>query len=474
MDFLLSDEFLIAMYAINLGLVSFLIFFDKREPSSVLTWSVILLFVPFIGLILYLLLGFGPHFGARKKFLTKLSDDKKLRELVDRQHDAPDDNGFRDEIKELSRFNIGSNSLFSADNEAKIFTDTGEYYEDMLREIENAKSFIHAEFFSIKDDEAGRKFVNALAKKAFEGLKVRLLYDDLGCVRLRRNFFDCIVKSGGEVVPFFPSRLKWFNWNMNFRNQRKMLVIDGVCVYTGGSNIGNEYKGLSKGMSPWIDCNLKIRGTAAMHYNLRFLQDFSFASGRQPEMEFNEHGVKSFLPVQVLSDGPDTSQGAIKQAYIKAIYSAKERVYIQTPYLIPDEAFKLALVTVAKCGVDVRVMIPSKPDRGYVYLATQAYAAELARAGVKIYMRKGFLHSKTLLVDDDIASVGTFNIDTRRFKLQFELASFIYDKGFGTQLKEVFMKDLQQSRQLDSSYLSAKSWGRLAKERFMKLLTPLL
>ena len=474
MAWLLSNEFLIGLYAINLGLVCFLVFFDKREPSSVLTWSVILLFVPFFGLILYLFLGFGPHFGAKKKFLTKFSDDKKFQQLVGQQRDALDASAFREEIKELARFNLDSNSLFSVDNEAQVFTDVGEFYEDMLREIEKAKSFIHAEFFIIRDDESGRKFVNALAKKAFEGLKVRVLFDDLGCARLRKNFFDCIVKSGGEVVPFFPSKLRWLKWNLNFRNHRKMVVIDGVCVYTWSSNIGNEYKGLNNRISPWIDCNLKIRGTAAMHYNLRFLQDFSFASGRQVEMEFNEHGVKSFLPVQVLSDGPDTNQGAIKQAYIKAIYSAKERVFIQTPYLIPDEAFKLALVTVAKCGVDVRIMIPAKPDKGYVYLATQAYAAELAKAGVKIYMRKGFLHSKTLLVDDDISSIGTFNIDTRSFKLQFEVTIFIYDKGFGKQLEKVFMEDLKQSAQLDSFYQSSKSWGRLAKERFMKLLTPLL
>lgn len=471
---LLSDELLIAMYAFNLGLVCLLFFFDKRETPPSLAWSLILIFVPVIGLIAYLLVGFGPLLGAKQRFLSKLQNDGKYLQPAQDLREILEGSGLKEEVEELINFNQDNKSLFSVCNEAQIFSDVGEFYQDMLYEIEKATSFIHVEFFSIKNDEAGRKLINALAKKAFEGLKVRVLYDDIGCAGLRKKFFQCISRSGGEVEAFYPSKLKWFNWNASFRNHRKMLIIDGVCVYTGVSNTGSEYKLATKSSEHWVECNIKIRGDAAAHYNLRFLRDFAFASGRRVETESIDHGVKNHLPIQVLCDGPDTTEHAIKHAYLKGISSAKKRVYVQIPYLLPDDEFKLALIDAAKRGVDVKVMIPSKPDKGYVYLAGQAYAAELSKAGVKVYMRKGYLRCKTLLVDDGVSSIGAFNMDSKSYRLKFEIASIIYGEEFAGKLEQVFSDNLKHCVFLDNAYLSKKGFMRLATERVMKLLSPLL
>ena len=462
------------IYIVNACFVFLLIFTERKKPASVLTWSLLLILLPVIGLILYTFLGKGPNFGKRKRCLNKYREDEKYLDIKEKQQELIKGSNLREGIKDLINFNYESGSLFSNDNDVEIISDVSKYYNDMIFEIEAAKHFIHAEYYIIRDDESGKNFVNILAKKAAEGLKVRLLYDDFGCHKLRKDFFDCIVKSGGEVYSFFPSKIKFINRNLNYRNHRKIVVIDGKYAYTGGSNIGDEYLGKHKEIKPWTDCNIKIKGTAAMHLNLRFIQDFSFASKTMPKMEFHTPDYKGSLPVQVLSDGPDTIEGSIEQAYIKAIYNAKRRVYIQTPYFIPDEAFMLALTTVAKSGVDVKIMIPAKADKKLVYFGTLSYACELAKQGVQIYRREGFLHSKTLVIDDDICSIGSFNIDIRSFLLQFEITTFIYDKDFTTKLAEIFEFNLGYCKLLDIKYLINRPFKQKVMERLMRLLTPIM
>lgn len=462
------------IYLINIVFIIALIFFDKKPPSSILLWSLILLLIPVFGLMLYILFGKGPNFGSKRKFLNKFREDEKFKDIKTDQQKSLEQSGLSDDLKEMAQFNFKSGSLFSTDNEAEIFDSVTEFYSDMLKAINNAKNTIYAEYYMIRDDEWGREIINKLTKRAAEGLSVKLIYDDVGCWGLRKDFFYSLQKCGGEVYSFFPSFIKFINRNLNYRNHRKMMVIDGVYAYMGGSNLGDEYTGRQEKTSPWTDCNIRLKGSAATHLNIRFLQDFSFAANKKVNYKIAYHNTTNYLPVQILSDGPDTNEGSIEKAYIKAIYGAKKSVYIQTPYLIPDEAFKLALSTVAKSGVDVKVMIPSKPDKKYVYYATLNYATELIREGVKVYKREGFLHSKTLIIDDELCSIGSFNIDIRSFYLQFELTAFIYDKAFTQKLTAIFNKNLENSIELDKAYLAARPLKQKIFEKLMRLLTPIM
>ncbi|MDD4002980.1 MAG: cardiolipin synthase [Clostridia bacterium] len=469
-----NTDLLMIIYLINVFISLFLIFFERKQATSVLMWSIILLLLPVLGLILYIFLGRGPSLGRRKKFLHKYNQDIKYQRLVKKQKDYVDECRLSDFSQELITFSLDNDCLCSTDNDVELFTDTSNYYSDLLREIEGAKDFINVEFFIIRDDDSGREFINLLAKKAFEGLKVRLLYDDIGCMGLRKNFFDCIIKSGGEVCAFLPSRFKIFNRNLNYRNHRKIAVIDGVCAFMGSSNIGDEYLGKNSYLSPWKDCNLKIKGTAAMHLNLRVMQDYNFATEQDNQIKLADHNIKNNLCVQILSDGPDSKEGLIQQAYIKAIYGARKRIYLQTPYFIPDDAFMIALITASRSGIDVRVVIPQKADKKAVHYATLSYVNELVKHGVKVYEKRGFLHSKTLLIDDEISSVGSFNIDIRSFVLQFEITTFIYDKKFNQKLFQAIREDIKDSVELTRKSIALRPINQKAAERFMRLLTPII
>ena len=472
----MSSPVIWVLYFINIVTVIALIFFEKKNPTSILLWSIILLLFPFVGLVLYVLFGKGASFGKKKKFLNKYTEDEKYKKLINSQIDLIGGSDFSDNIKELIRFNLSSGSLCSADNEAVIYTRVANFYDDIFIEIDKAKSFVNVQYYIIRSDEIGKKLIKLLAKKAQEGIKVRLLYDDLGCMFVNKSFFKELKDSGGEVYSFFPSFFKLINRNINYRNHRKMIIIDGYTAYIGGSNIGGEYLGKNKITNPWTDCNIKFKGTAAMHLNIRFLQDFNFACKKiaEPIPAIVQSGNKNILPVQILSDGPDTIEGSIEQAYIKAIYNAKKKVYIQTPYLILDRAFLLALVTAVKSGIDVKVMLPSVPDKKIVYYATLSYAADLIKEGVKVYAREGFLHSKTLVVDDEICSIGSFNIDIRSFFLQFEITAFIYDKKTVSEMCAVFENDMQKCTELDNNYLINRPISQKFKEKITRLFTPIM
>ena len=306
-----------------------------------------------------------------------------------------------------------------------------------------------------------------------------MLYDDMGSRTLSLKDFKSFRKNGGQVEAFFPSKLPLINLRMNNRNHRKIVIIDGQIGYVGGFNVGDEYLGLKKKFGYWRDTHLRIVGDAVNALQLRFMLDWNSQSTRDDlqyeDRYFPDVNSGGTIGVQIASSGPDEEWEQIKYGYLKMIASAKESIYIQSPYFIPDQAFLDAVKIAALGGVNVNIMIPNKPDHPFVYWATYNNVASLLEAGVNIYhYDNGFLHSKCIVIDDEIASVGTANMDHRSFTLNFEINAFIYDIQVAHQLRAAFENDLHVSYRLTQELYDQRSLWIKFKEGIARLLSPIL
>lgn len=321
--------------------------------------------------------------------------------------------------------------------------------------------------------------LHELEKKAEEGIEVKMLYDDMGSRDLRKKDLKKFRQKGGHAESFFPSKLPLINLRMNNRNHRKIVVIDGTIGYVGGFNVGDEYIGKSKKFGYWRDTHLRIKGDAVNALQLRFILDWNSQSTRDnltyESRYFPDVDSGGTIGIQIASSGPDEDWEQIKYGYLKMISSAKESIYIQSPYFIPDQAFLDSIKIAALGGVDVNIMVPNKRDHPFVYWATLKNVASLLEAGVNVYhYDNGFLHSKTLVIDDEVASVGTANMDNRSFTLNFEVNAFIYDEGVARSLKQAFINDMKLSNKLTSEAYAKRNMLVKFKEGISQLLSPIL
>ncbi|SCG81627.1 cardiolipin synthase [Proteiniborus sp. DW1] len=471
------------LFILNIFLAFALIFLERKDPASTWAWLMVLVLVPYLGFILYLTL--GRNLSREKMFNTKTEEDVIIRKIMMEQVSYLQSNeiDFNDEeminYQDMIRMQlISDDSIFTQDNEVEIFTDGKEKFEALLDSIENAKHHIHMLYYIIKNDSLSRKVIAALTKKAKEGVEVRLLYDALGGRTLRKSFFKELTKAGGKVASFFPSKIPLINLRINYRNHRKLAIIDGKCGFIGGFNIGNEYIGLSKKFGYWRDTHLRIKGSAVLMMQTRFFLDWRHTT--KEKNTFNEKyypviNSNGKTGIQIVSSGPDSEQEQIKIGYLKMINSARESIYIQTPYFVPDQSILEALKIASLSGVDVRIMIPNKPDHMFVYWATYSYIGELLDFGVKAYTyENGFIHAKTIVVDGKISSVGTANIDVRSFRLNFEVNAFIYDTKTSTRLKEIFENDLKDCNEITIEKYKKRSIIIIIKESISRLLSPVL
>lgn len=306
-----------------------------------------------------------------------------------------------------------------------------------------------------------------------------MLYDELGSRTLRKKFFKELREAGGHVEVFFPSKLRPINLRLNYRNHRKLVIIDGIIGYVGGFNVGDEYLGLNPKFGYWRDTHIRLQGTAVHAIQTRFILDWNQASHHHTltyiPNHFPDYGPKGNVGMQIVTSGPDSEWEQIKNGYIKMISNAKRSILIQTPYFIPDASLLDALRIACLSGIDVNIMIPNKPDHAFVYWATLSYIGELLKAGATVYIYdNGFIHAKTIVVDDEIASVGTANIDVRSFRLNFEVNAFIYDITIAKKLVSTFKEDLLVSRKYTyEEYLQRPLWIRI-KESVSRLLSPIL
>lgn len=473
-----------AIIAGNIILAVTVIFLERKNASSAWAWLLILYFLPLVGFLLYLLLGRQ----LRKKHLFRWDGRKDIGidKLISYQVDALKNDKIDYRINHVKDYNqliymnlTGSNAVLTQDNDVQIFTDGTDKFEALIEDIKNAKEHIHIQYYIFKLDNLGNRILNALIERAKHGVKVRILYDDMGSRGVKKHKFKELIKYGGEIEVFFPSILPLFNPRLNFRNHRKIVVIDGRIGYIGGFNVGDEYLGLNNKFGYWRDTHLRIEGSAVHPLQTRFILDWNQASLKHrihySERYFPAIPFKGLTAMQIISSGPDTDLAHIKNGYIKLISSAKKHVYIQTPYFIPDESFFDAVKIAALSGVDVRIMIPNKPDHMFVYWATYSYVGMLLDVGVKIYIYdKGFIHAKMIVVDDKAASVGTANIDNRSFTLNFEVNAFIYDIEVSHSLSEIFERDMLESYELTKALYAQRSIWIKFKESVSRLLSPIL
>ncbi len=476
--------FVSLILVINILFAGIVIFIERRDVGATWAWLLILFFVPVAGFIVYLFLGrqlkqtnFYKLSAEERRYL-KAAANKQIEQLS--QSEDMQRNELLAKYEKLLMMNIkSSNSLVTTDNEITIFSDGQEKFAALFRDIRAAKKEINIQYYIIKKDSLGTKLRDELIKKAKEGVKVRVLYDEIGSRRLSPSFFKELISYGGKVEVFFPSIFRFVNFRINNRNHRKLCIIDGHVGYIGGFNVGDEYLGLEKRFGYWRDTHLRIEGEAANHIQDRFNLDWQQATNQKKanldDLFYRTDKHSGNSPVQIVGSGPNSRIEHLKNMYIKMIMSAKKSVYIQTPYFIPDASFMDACKIALLSGVDVRIMIPNKPDHPFVYWATWSYVGELLNFGAKILIyENGFMHAKTIVVDQEVASVGTTNIDSRSFKLNFEVNAIVYDTKVARQLHDLFLQDSEVCSELTLKRYRKRSMVIKFKEAISRLLSPIL
>ncbi|MFJ7726336.1 cardiolipin synthase [Neobacillus sp. NPDC097160] len=466
----------------NIVLAGVVVFIERRDIGSTWAWLMVLFFIPIGGFLVYLFLGRQ----LKQKNFYQLSSEERnyLQSTVDEQiHQLQNSSFYQSNLltkhSDLLLMNLkSSNSLLTMYNEIQIFSDGYKKFHSLFDDIRKAQEEIHLQYYIIQNDSLGKRLREELTKKAKEGVKVRVLYDDIGSKRISPGFFKELIHYGGEVEVFFPSFLRLINFRINNRNHRKLCIIDQKIAYIGGFNIGNEYLGLDKKFGYWRDTHLRVHGESVNQLQGRFLLDWNYAAKNKLNLEpysVPMEKPEGNTPVQIIASGPNSETEHIKNAYIKLIMSAKRTVNIQTPYFVPDASFMDACKIALLSGVDVSIMIPSKGDSPFVYWATLSYAGELIDYGAKIYLyEKGFIHAKTIVVDQEVASIGTANIDTRSFRLNFEVNAILYDEKSAKQLHGLFLQDCQDSSEYTITRYKERSIINKLKESISRLLSPIL
>lgn len=459
---------LLGLYFLNLLLSVITVFREKRDIAATWAWLLVLILLPGIGFIFYLFI--GKKLTREKIFDIKSQENIGMPELVQAQKEMlADDEDLLSErqasenAKEMASLFLESDeSILTKGNKVELFTDGAEKFDSLIEDISKAEHHIHMIYYIIHNDKIGKRVLRALEERAAAGVEVLVIYDALGSRSLRPKFFKTLKKLGGKAEPFFGSKLPIINLRFNYRNHRKIVVIDGKIGYTGGFNVGDEYLGEYKKFGYWRDTHLKIQGNAVLALQTRFLMDWNAAvSNHKLEYEENYFPLidkKGHANIQVVSSGPDSDLEQIKKGYIKMISMAKESVFIQTPYFVPDDSVLESIQIAVMSGIDVKIMIPNKPDHPFIYRATMYYAEAMVNAGAEVYIYdNGFLHAKTVVVDGDICSIGTANFDIRSFKLNFEVNVFIYDDKIAKQQEQFFYEDMKKSYLLTKEMLDNQS-----------------
>ncbi|ULC58865.1 cardiolipin synthase [Flaviramulus sp. BrNp1-15] len=451
------------------------------NPTKTLSYIIVLVFFPFLGVLVYYL--FGQEYRKNKIFTRKHILNKNVvkainKELELNKKELERVNDYLDEkVRLVKLMHSNENEPLTLNNKIDILKNGDVKFKRLIEDIESAKHHVHLEYYIVKDDTIGTKLLNLLCEKAKEGIEVRLSYDDVGS-KISGRMKAKLTNSGVLHHPFMPVLFSRFTGKMNYRNHRKIAVIDGRIGYVGGINVGDEYLN-ENDTRYWRDTHLRITGDAVKSIQIHFFSTWDFVSDEQPKI------YKSYFPeveekqkqigLQIAASGPDTDWANIMEVILTAIITATDYVYITTPYFVPNDEIITALQIAAKSGVDVRLMIPEKSDSWVVKHASNSYLECLLRANIKVYKySKGFVHAKTMVVDDIFSTVGTSNMDYRSFNINFEINSLIYDKENSILLKQHFLDDIKESNEVDYvTYLKRSKFDKL-KESYCRLWSPLI
>lgn len=486
---------------INLIFSIAIVFFQRRDPKAVWTWLLVLNFIPVVGIVFYLL--FGQDLHKSKMFRVKEIEDKlnfsvKSQEEFLRSNDMSLIDQLSYDYGDLVMYNLDtSGAVLTVNNKVDIFTDGNDKFEDLRSELRKAEKSIHIQYYIIKDDEVFESIIPILKEKVKAGVEVRILYDGMGGRFTGKARWRELQNAGIKTGEFFPAFLGRLHLRVNYRNHRKIIVIDGRIGYVGGFNMGKEYISKDPSFGYWRDTHLKIYGEAAISLQIRFALDWNYATHENlfklskyfdaiPEPAGFEgiNDTESAFPwyisrrpvgIQIITSGPDSSIRQIRDNYLELFHKARHHIYIQTPYFVPDDAILSALKIAARSGVDVRLMFPCKPDHPFVYWASYSYVGDLLDAGARCYTyENGFIHAKGVTADGRVSCYGTANMDIRSFELNFEVNAVIYDEEVTQKLEDAFLNDLPYCKEITKEIYSQRSMTVRIKEQCSRLLSPLL
>lgn len=473
------------IFVLNLIFSAIIVFAERRKPTSTLLWVMTINFLPIIGFILYLIL--GQDLSKIKMFDKKEQLERKMYYIAKNQIHALEESDIEshpdvyDYLDMIKMFNTGESEIMYLNNNVERFIDGHGFFGSLKEEIKKAKISVYIQSYIFKSDMLGTEIIELLKEKAKEGLEVVLLVDGMGGREFKSRHRKELIEAGVKVEIFFPGISKTINTRINFRNHRKISIIDHRIGYVGGFNVGDEYVSRSKKFGHWRDTHLKIIGDAVRGLEFRFYLDYKFAAGKRasiaPMTLLGADYVEDFASTEIciVTSGPDNKVDSIRNGYEKLITKAKKHIFIQTPYFVPDEGLFKSLKTAALSGVEVHIMIPRIRDHVFVHWASLSFIGELLNWGCKAYYYEGgFLHNKVVISDDVVSSVGTANFDIRSFELNFEVNAFIFDRKINAQLVEDFYEDVKNSTEITLKEYRQRAWNVKAKEGISRLLSPIL
>jgi cardiolipin synthase len=473
---------LTVVYLISVFVICLMIVFENRNPVKTLSWLLVVLFVPVIGVIVYFF--FGRNYRKQKIYSRKsMADSARLADHADRQVKllssflAGESEAVRSKAHLIHLMLRNNRSLLTIDNRIDLLVNGQQTFPAMLDAIASATHFIHLEFYRFEPDKLGMEFSDLMKRKAKEGVKVRVIYDDVGSWNIRKPYIKMMREAGVQIHTFHPVRFPSFSSKINYRNHRKILVVDGKVGFVGGLNIADKYLRGLPDLGPWVDTHLRLEGEAVAALDRVFIADWDFVTGEElPPDGSLEYVVRTGNKclVQVASSGPDTDWATIMQVYFSAISTAKSSIYLTSPYFSPDESLLTALKTAALSGVDIRMIFPEYTDSIIANWNTRSYISELLEAGVRVFLyRAGFIHSKYLLVDNIFSSVGSPNVDVRSFDLDFEVTALIYDEDFALRLGVLFAEDLKKCSEVKREEWMKRPKRVRYKESIARIFGPL-
>lgn len=441
------------------------------KPSKSLSWLLAIFTIPVGGIILYLLLGRN----RRKNKLLKLRKKAFLNFPKPTMEHISSMSG---EYKKLMNL-VYSNSHFSPtmNNQLELLKDGKTTFESIFKALENAQITIHLQYYIFEEGELANRLIDLFERKISDGVQIRMIYDVIGSLSLSKKYLKKLTKIGVEVYPFLPFKFGRFLSALNYRNHRKIIAIDSSVAFTGGINISDKYLKGDPELGTWHDMHLRIEGKAALHLDYIFAMDWYLVSQKQihANLRLNKKIPETGKLVQIISGGPDDDFASLEQAYLNIMYSAKKYLYITNPYVIPGQAIIQALQSASLSGVDVRLLISANADNKIVNWSVRSYFETLLKAGVKIFLfPDGFLHSKIIVSDDSLSTIGTANLDDRSFEQNYEVNAIIYDQEFAKLLKVDFLTDAELSSTLSYEEYINRPWTDKLKEGFGKIFSPLL
>jgi cardiolipin synthase len=466
----------VGVYTLVVLIVMLKVLMDNRQPSKTMAWLLVLWFIPLLGIILYFF--FGQNTRKEKMISQRSLDQLTKRAMLEfaEQRDLRIPETYR---PLMSLFKNQSMALPFKDNEVEIYTSGYEFFPSLLHEISMARDHIHIDIFIFADDELGNLIADALIDKAREGVEVRVIYDDVACWKVKGSFYERMRDAGIDVHAFMPVKFPAFTSKVNYRNHRKLVIIDGKVGFIGGMNFATRYvKGTGK--QAWRDTHLKVTGGAVYGIQRAFLVDWYFVDRTlvtdrkyYPDLSTS---INNNCLAQVVTSSPISPWPDIMQGYVRVLLEAKHYVYMESPYFLPTEPILFAMRTAALAGVDVRLMIPLKSDSHIVDRSSISYVMETLEAGVKVYLYKaGFNHSKLMVSDDNLCTCGSTNVDFRSFEHDFESNIFFYDREMALRMKEVFLNDQSNSLLIDEvREVEHQSFFSRLWESILRVVSPLM